>query len=77
MTKQKERVFSIELESREDLKNITLADNRSERVTIEGAIGELTSTRFEEDVILEVTGTKGVLRIDLGVDEIKEEEDDE
>lgn len=77
MTKQKERVFSIELESREDLKNITLADNRSERVTIEGTIGELTNARFEEDVILEVTGTKGVLRIDLGVDEIKEDEDDE
>jgi hypothetical protein len=77
MTKTRERVFSIELESREDLKNITLADNRSERVTIEGTIGELTRARFEEDVILEVTGTKGVLRIDLGVDEIKEDEEDE
>ena len=76
MTKTKERVFSIELESREDLKNITLADNRSEHVTIEGTIGELTRAHFEEDVILEVTGTKGVLRIDLGVDEIKEEEDE-
>jgi hypothetical protein len=77
MTKDKERVFSIELESREDLKNITLADNRSERVTIEGSLGELTRAHFEEDVILEVTGTKGVLRVDLGVDEIKEDEDDE
>ena len=73
MMKTKERVFSIELKSRKDLKNIALADSGSDRVTIEGTIGKLMRAHFEEQVILEITGTKGILRIDLGVDEIKED----
>jgi len=73
MMKVKERVFSIELKSRRDIKNITLADGGSDRVTIEGTIGKLTGAHFEEQVVLEVTGTKGILRVDLCVDEIGED----
>ncbi len=73
MTKEEERVFSIELNNREDLKNITIVNGRNDNVVIEGIIGELVKARFEEGVILQIVGSKGVLRIDLCDDEIKEE----
>jgi hypothetical protein len=70
MVKAKERIFSIELQSKKGIKNITLADSGIDGVMIEGTIGRLKRARFEEEVILEVAGTEGILRIDLGRDEI-------
>jgi len=67
----KERVFSVELTSKRDLKNITLANGSSDSVLVEGTIGELVHATFAEGIILEVVGKNGVLRIDLKEDEIK------
>ena len=67
----KERVFSVELKSKNNLKNVTLANGSSDSVLIEGTIGELLQASFAEGVVLEVVGKNGVLRLDLGVDEIK------
>ena len=75
MMKDKKRVFSVELNSRKDLKNITLENGGNNKVTIEGTIGRLVVARFEEDIIFEIVGTEGVIRIDLGKDDIKEEEE--
>jgi hypothetical protein len=70
-TKAKERVFSVELKSKRNLKNVTLTNGSSDSVLVEGTIGELVQATFAEGIILEVVGTNGVLRIDLGEDEIK------
>jgi hypothetical protein len=70
-TNRKERVFSVELKSKRNLKNITLTDGSSDSVLIEGTIGELVQATFAEGVVLEVVGDKGVLRLDLGEDDIK------
>jgi hypothetical protein len=67
----KERVFSVELTSKNYLKNVTLTDGANENVIVEGTLGNLLHATFEEDVILEVAGTKGILRLDLRADEIK------
>jgi len=67
----KERVFSVELESKNYLKNVTLTDGANENVVVEGTLGNLLHASFEENIILEVAGTKGILRLDLRVDEIK------
>jgi hypothetical protein len=67
----KERVFSVELKSKRNLKNITLTDGSSDSVLVEGTIGELVQATFAEGIILEVVGKKGILRIDLREDEIK------
>ena len=67
----KERVFSIELKSKNSLKNLTLTNGSSHSVLIEGTIGELLQASFAEGVVLEVVGKNGVLRLDLGVDDIK------
>ncbi|MDH5690732.1 MAG: hypothetical protein OEY81_04830 [Candidatus Bathyarchaeota archaeon] len=70
-SKDKERVFSVELKSKRNLKNVTLTNDSSDSVLVEGTIGELVQATFEEDIILEVVGKKGILRIDLREDEIK------
>lgn len=67
----KERVFSVELNSKRNLKNVTLTNGSSDTVLVEGTIGQLLHATFKEGVILEVMGKNGVLRIDLSGDEIK------
>jgi hypothetical protein len=68
---EKERFFSVELKSKANLKNVTLTNGSSENVLVEGTIGHLRRAAFAEDVILEVVGDKGVLRINLEENEIK------
>ena len=74
-TKNKERVFSVELKSKRNLKNVTLTNGSSDSVLVEGTIGELVQATFAEGVILEVVGKNGILRIDLREDEIKKTTD--
>jgi hypothetical protein len=73
--RRKERVFSVELKSKRNLKNVTLTNGSSDSVLVEGTIGELVQATFAEGIILEVIGKKGVLRIDLGEDEIQKATD--
>ena len=70
-TKDKERVFSVELKSKRNLRNVTLTNGSSDSVLVEGTIGELVQATFEEGIILEIVGKNGILRIDLGEDEMK------
>jgi len=74
-TINKERVFSVELKSKRNLKNVTLTNGSSDSVLVEGTIGELVQAMFAEDIILEVVGKDGILRIDLREDEIKKTTD--
>jgi len=71
-TKEKtERYFSIELNSKQQIKNMTLTNNgQKENTLIEGTIGNLIKATFNEDIIFEVTGTKGTLRLDLHAKEV-------
>jgi len=70
-TKDKERVFSVELKSKRNLKNVTLTNGSGDSVLVEGTLGELVQATFAEGIILEVVGKNGILRIDLREDEIK------
>ncbi len=71
MQENKERVFTVELKSKRNLKNLTLSNDGTDTVLLEGSIGELETATFTEGIILEVIGKNGVLRIDLQEDEIK------
>ena len=73
----KERFFSVELKSKVNLKNVTLSNGTHENVLIEGTIGALQHAGFAEDIILEIVGDKGVIRINLSQDEIKPKEKQE
>ncbi|HKM59713.1 MAG TPA: hypothetical protein VJY36_02450 [Candidatus Bathyarchaeia archaeon] len=68
---EKERSFSVELKSKANLKNITLNNDVQENAVIEGTIGKLEHAGFVEDMVLEVMGRKGILRIDISENEIK------
>lgn len=68
---QNERFFSIELNSKHQIKNLSITEEQKESTLIEGTIGNLIKAIFNENVILEVTGTKGILRLDLQANEIK------
>ena len=66
-----ERFFSVELKSRANLTNITLANGTKDNVLVEGTIGELVKAVFVENMILEIVGKKGTLRINLKAKELK------
>jgi glutamate synthase domain-containing protein 3 len=72
-TKEKpQRFFSIELYSKQQIKNMALTnDGQKESTLIEGTIGNLVGATFNEGIILEVIGTLGTLRLDLQAKEIK------
>ncbi len=73
----KERFFSIELKSQANLKNVTLNNSGHENVLIEGTIGQLQYASFIDGVVLEVVCDKGVLRINLTQNEIKQKQAEE
>ena len=60
---ESERMFTIELRSKADVRNASLDDEKG--ILIEGSIGPLVRARFLDDLVLEVVGSKGELRMDL------------
>lgn len=64
-----ERMFTIELRSKEDVKNISLEGD--DKVLIEGSIGTLIRTRFLDGIVLEVIGSNGEMRVDLTVNDLQ------
>lgn len=71
-TPKNERFFSIELNTKNQLKTVSMTgDSQKEAALIEGSIGSFVSATFTEGVILEVVGSKGTLRLELKAAEIK------
>jgi len=66
----KERFFSVELKSKVNLKNVTVREGSQENVLVEGTLGKLQHAEFDNGVVLVVFGDKGVLRVNLTIDEI-------
>ena len=63
--------FCIELNSRDHIKRVSLPDGSGDRLMIEGFLGELDEIELNEDIMLEVRGTFGVLRMDLTREELE------
>ena len=57
--------FSIELKSKEFLRNLTISNRTGETVLLEGLLGELEEMSLVEGAMLEVRGSNGVLRMDV------------
>jgi hypothetical protein len=64
-------IFSVEIKSKSHVKNITISDEAHDRVLFEGDLGDLEEVAFIGGSMLEVRGTNGVLRIELGEDETR------
>jgi len=68
-TDGKGRAFIIELDSGDCLKKVTIP-NGNRRILIEGTIGKLERAEFVEDLVLELVGAGGVLRVDLAREDL-------
>lgn len=66
-----EHTFSIEIKSKKHVRHMSVSNESHERVLFEGSLGELEELSMVEGAVLEVKGANGVLRIDLGEDELR------
>jgi hypothetical protein len=64
-------VFSVEMKSKDHVKNMTISNEAHDRVLFEGDLGHLEEVSFIGDGMLEVRGTNGVLRVEFGQEEIE------
>jgi len=65
------QTFSAVLDSKKQVKNIILSDELHQKVFFEADIGQLVEVKFTEGILLEIVGTKGVLRIDLPIETLR------
>jgi hypothetical protein len=61
-------MFSIELGSKQGVRSVSFDDD--EKFVIEGSLGTLRRVHFLEDLVLEVIGSSGVLRLDLSLGDL-------
>jgi hypothetical protein len=64
-----DRVFSIELNAGNDLRKVSVPSDKH-RILLEGTIGSLRGAGFVEDTILQLEGSRGVLRVDLSLEDL-------
>lgn len=66
-----EHMFSIELNSKDHVKNLALSNAEGDKVLLEGFLGKLRNLSFTEGIMLEIRGTNGSLRMDFTEEELK------
>ena len=73
MSSEKKRPFSfcIELNSRDHIKRVSLPEGSGDRLVIEGILGELEAMKLIEDIMLEIRGDHGVLRLGMTREELE------
>ena len=71
MKKTTEHSFSVELTSKDCVKQISLSSNGCNSVLLEGFLGKLEKVSMVEDLVLEIKGVNGILRIDIKKDELE------
>lgn len=67
-----ERVFSVEMRSREQAKSISLSEGDREGVLFEGVLGELEELGLRDEAIFTVRGAHGTMRIDINEKELRQ-----
>jgi hypothetical protein len=67
-----EHVFSVEMKSKQYVKNISISDEAHDRVLFEGNLGKLLGISYVEGDVLELIGVNGVLRINLTREQLQE-----
>ncbi len=65
------QTFSATLDSKKQIKNISLTEDLYQKVFFEADLGKLVQVKFTEGLLLEVVGTKGVLRIDMPIEALR------
>jgi len=66
-----EHSFSIEMKSKDAVKTLTLIEKENNNVFFEGFLGKLKNVAMIEDVMLEIEGKNGVIKLDITSQEIE------
>lgn len=66
-----ERGFSVEMLSKKHVKTISMSDETHDKVLFEGNLGELEEIGMVEEIILEIKGANGIMRVDLTEEELR------
>ena len=69
---KKKGFFSVEIDSKKHLRNVSISNNSHERVLIEGFLGDFSEIEMIENALIWFKGANGVLRIDLSKDELRQ-----
>ena len=67
-----EHIFSIEMNSKKHVKNISLSDDTYDRVLFEGNLGKLLELSVAEGDVFELIGDNGVLRVSLTKEQLQQ-----
>ena len=67
-----EHVFSVEMNSKRHVKNISISDDTRDRVLFEGNLGKLLGLSIAEGDVLELVGGNGVLRVSLTREQLRQ-----
>ena len=57
--------FSVVLDNKKHVRNLSITENNNEKVFVEGDLGEFIRLDLVEDVLLEIQGENGILRIEI------------
>lgn len=57
--------FSLELNSRGNLKSLNLNGDRKQGLLVQGSLGIIRKIEFQEDSVFVISGAKGEIRLDL------------
>ena len=63
--------FSFELNSRDHIKRVSFPNGSGDRLMIEGSLGKLIKGEIVEDIMLEIYGVNGIMRIALTRNELE------
>lgn len=63
--------FSVEMKCRKHVKHMSVSSDSKQRVFFEGLLGDLEELSMVEGAVLEIKGANGVLRIDIGEDDLR------
>ncbi|MCW4013641.1 MAG: hypothetical protein NWF07_11705 [Candidatus Bathyarchaeota archaeon] len=64
-TRKTKTSFSLELNTRNQIKRVALPDGSGDKLIVEGNLGRITDLVLVEDILLEVIGDSGKIRIDI------------
>ena len=67
----KEHSFSVEMKSKDSVNTLSFIEKENGVVLFEGFLGKLENISLVEDVMLEIEGKNGVIKLDITAQEIE------
>ena len=66
-----EHSFSVEMRSKDDVKTLSFMEKENGNFFFEGFLGKLKNISMVDDVMLEIEGKNGIIKLDITFHEIE------